>query len=216
MSTKVKAAVGTALEVTGTKMSDVAMLAIVSRLKDEDENAVLAALERCMTECKYRLTLADIMERLPGHAGADAAWEEAMAFAKGFEDETITVITRRAIVESFPIEVWKAGDRVGARMAFKERYPDKFREYGDEPFVSPGHDAAQRAMVVHEAVERGVLPRAKAAHYLPQGDAPPAIEHKRSGGAKLIGQVLDESSPEVIRKRAEARRFAIEHQEPPA
>ena len=65
MSRKVAAKLLVALEATGTQWSDDTVSYVLAKLAGKDEADVLVALERCIERCKYRLTLADILECLP-------------------------------------------------------------------------------------------------------------------------------------------------------
>ena len=38
-------------------------------------------------------------------------------------DEDATIVVSTAVFRAFPFAVWGMGDKVGARMAFKEAYP---------------------------------------------------------------------------------------------
>ena len=65
MSDRVRTAFATALSVTGTKMSDEAVLFVLDELaKEKDEDAVLDAIRKAVRECEYRLTLAAILTRI--------------------------------------------------------------------------------------------------------------------------------------------------------
>ena len=57
--------VAATLELTGTRMSDDGLTLLIRRLEREDPDRVRRALERCAEECRYRLTLADILQRMP-------------------------------------------------------------------------------------------------------------------------------------------------------
>ena len=59
--------------------------------------------------------------------------------------------------------LWNTGDKVAARMAFKEAYPKCVVECGDEVFVSLGWDTEGRRTVLEEAVRSGVITEARAA-----------------------------------------------------
>ena len=170
MNTKLIEALTVALDVTGTKMSEGAVKVMVSDLAEHPETDVLNALQRCRRECKFRMTLADVLERMPGAVNADAAWEQALAAGLGTDDETETVITTRAIIEAFPFSTWQAGDRVGARMAFKAAYPDKARAFGGEALIFAGWDAAKRETKIREAVSQGLLTMDRARKVLPEAD----------------------------------------------
>ena len=68
---------------------------------------------------------ADIIRHLPADRnpimGADAAWEVAMK--SRLWDEDATIVVPAAVLMAFPFGIWGMGDKVGARMAFKDAYP---------------------------------------------------------------------------------------------
>lgn len=169
MSTKIKAALATALELTGTKLSNDAARAFLRRLEQEDESAVIAAIGRATDECKYRLTVADVLERMPGRAtmDADAAWALAIESGLGDGDEHRTIVVPEAIAQAFPLDLYESGDKVGARMAFKAAYPDKRRERGDKMLVSLGRNVEGREHALRSACQLGIIPAKKVIHHLP-------------------------------------------------
>ena len=132
---------------------------------DSDINAAMARVRR---ECKGRLPLADILERLPNQPmGADAAWNKALE-ARIWDEDT-TVILPRAICASFPHELWNQGDKIGARMAFKDIYPQARQTWGEKIQVSPGWDRKNVRPALQAAVEKGLLSLERAMMYLPSG-----------------------------------------------
>ena len=82
-------------------------------------------------EHKGRLSLAVIIERLDANGlGVDAAWE--LAVRARLWDDDATIVIPAAIIQAWPHALWKAGDKVGARMAFKDAYPERLDDCGDE------------------------------------------------------------------------------------
>ena len=90
---------------------------------------------------------ADIIRHLPADRnpimGADAAWEVAMK--SRLWDEDATIVVPAAVLMAFPFGIWGMGDKVGARMAFKDAYPAALAKYGDEVEVSLGLHGDSRA-----------------------------------------------------------------------
>lgn len=137
---------------------------VLSDLAHYSEPAVIAALAQCRRECKYKLALADIIERIEaanpdGWPGPNEAWA-----AVGTLDERVTMV---CVDEAFQaLEAARAllaTDEIGARMAFIEAYRRlvaRARLEGRRPVVrsSLGTDGAQRERVLGEAVARGLLP----------------------------------------------------------
>lgn len=160
--------------------------------------------------------------RRAGHLAADEAWALALASF----DEARTIVWTSAIAEarSMALPIWDAGDRVGARMAFKAAY-ERICASGPEPgwTVSLGHDAEDRQRAITEAVHRGQLGAEQARQYLPrmepQRDVPRltgtvagnVVEHPsaRAGAMRRLAEILD-SAPgadgETPRQRAERER----------
>lgn len=173
MSVKVLEAIAVAAEMTGTELSKAAMRGMELELETYPEQAVLQALARCRRELKHRLTLADIIERLEtcdGRPTADEAWGRALL---GF-DENATVTLNDEISEAMAAArpVFQAGDKVGARMAFREAYErivarNRERKVEVRWWASLGHDTQGREAVVQEGVRQGLLSNETAQLVLP-------------------------------------------------
>ena len=143
---------------------------------------VLAALEsHCLDEQrgKFPPVPADIVHQIDavksddGRPAADEAWSIALAAS----DEARTVVWSAETAEAWGVasEVYRAGDEVGARMAFKAAYArlvGAARAAREPVRWSPsiGHDAAQRDDALRLAVDAGRLPAA----YLPAPRGPVA------------------------------------------
>lgn len=131
----------------------------------------------------YQPTPAHIVAKIeavntgPNCPGADEAWSIAMMA----EDEAETVVWTEEMRDAFAIcrPVFAAGDKVGARMAFKDAYTRltaKATREGRAPKweCSLGHNSTRREAVISQAVQRGLLPAPNAAALLPpppQGQA---------------------------------------------
>ena len=159
--TDIAGLLGATLEVTGTRMSDHAVQMMVRRLSSESPAAVRAALGRCADECRGRLTLADILARLPREpnhvpANPDEAWTMAVALV-GNAGETSTIIAPEAILAAFPHSLWNQGDEVAARMAFKAAYPAAVAKHGSRWEISDGYDSRGREVAILSAMRAGQL-----------------------------------------------------------
>ena len=112
---------------------------------------------------------ADIIRHLPAGQstvmGADAAWEIAMQLGIGHEDAT--VIAPAAILTAFPHALWRAGDKVAARMAFKDKFPAALVTHGMGYTVSEGCEPEGREPAIMEAVRRNLIPSMVAQRLLP-------------------------------------------------
>lgn len=163
MSAKILEAIAVAAEMTGTELSKPAMRAMELELEVFPEDQVLAALARCRRELRHRMTLADILDRVQGSDGrpnADEAWAKAL---QGM-DEDATVVINDEIAEASSVArpIYQAGDKTGARMAFREAY-DRIVQRNREHRVpvrwwpSLGHDPQGRDAPIREAVDRGLI-----------------------------------------------------------
>ena len=169
MSDRVKSELAVTLELTGSTLTDIGLDAFLAELAAYLEADVVVALKRCRRECKYRISLADVLDRLPGTLGAEAAW--ALALKHRIYDEDATVIVPVAVFDSFPFELWP--DSIAARMAFKERYTDnKAKSPPGQMFISLGHDVNARESVIREAVSDGRLTTERAASMLGYEEEP--------------------------------------------
>ena len=153
-------------EVVGRTLSIEAIALMAARLEREDRALVNKALMRCMDECKGRLALADILDRMPSRPmGADAAWEMAMQL--GIGDEDATVVAPQAILQAFPYALWGNGDKIAARMAFKDAFPSAQEAHGMGYIVSEGNDPDGREPAIMEALRCNLIPSRMAQRLLP-------------------------------------------------
>jgi hypothetical protein len=144
-------------ELCGTNLSEPAAKMLLSDLSDYDERAVLVALSKCRRELKGRLTLAEIISRIDdGRPGAEEAWA-VLPF-----DEATSVVWTEEMSAAFWIAqpLIDQGEKVAARMAFKETYQRLVAEAREQRTparwsVSLGHDKAGRQPILAAAVEKG-------------------------------------------------------------
>ena len=155
-------------EVCGSQLSEGAIAIMAEELSSYEEEEVSEALKRVMREHRGRLSLAAIIECLDAAngQGVEAAWE--IAVRSRIWDEDVTLVIPTAIIQSWPYALWNAGDKVGARMAFKEAYPERLLEWDNEVFVSLGHDRDGRQTIIEEAVRNGLITPTRAAALLPE------------------------------------------------
>ncbi len=148
---KLPDAISVTAEMLGYPLSELAIAGMARALREHPPADVATALKRCSRECRGRLTLPAILERLPGQApGPDEAW----SIASGAYDEVDTIVWTGEMAEAFG-QVRQMTDKVAARMAFREIYSRLVAESNEMPswFVSPGHDRTRRLRAVQDAVE---------------------------------------------------------------
>ena len=191
MSANVLKAIAVTAELTGTELSAVALRVMESDLSAYPENSVLHALDRCRKELTGRLTLAAIIERLNGDDGRPSA-DEAWALALDARNESLTVVWTDEARSAFSVArpVLDAGDKIGARMAFRDAYDRIVRNNRASKVkanwtASLGWDSCQRETALKSAESRGLLPSAHVAALLsaPKGGF---IENQLFGNAKAL------------------------------
>ena len=160
-------------EAMGHELKPTVALMMTDDLAQYSVEAIAGALTRCRRELTGRLTLKAILDIIApggGWLSANEAWSLALPAL----DERQTVVwsdeARRAWFVA--LEIMKAGDKVGARMAFiaaYEREVAQAKNAGKQPLFTPsyGDDALLRDAAITQAQERGLLPKPPPAPALP-------------------------------------------------
>ena len=155
--------------VVGQEISDLGLAAIVMELRDYPEKNVAFALGRCRKELR-RITLADILDRLPGgHPGPEQAWA---IVSRVMSNEDVSIVWTDEMREAYGVCRSLAKDTVAARMAFREDYVSRVQAARanhrvPQWSVSLGHDAMGREVAVREAIEKKVITQEQARMLLP-------------------------------------------------
>lgn len=152
-------AVAVTAELCGRVFSPEAAEVFVGDLAAYPEAAVIRALGKCRREVRGLLTVADVVQRIDdGRPGPEEAWS-LMPF-----DESQSVVWSDEMAKAFGIAgpLIEIGDRIGARMAFKEAYARLVNEARDAgaPVVwrpSLGHSPVGREAALLAAVDSGRL-----------------------------------------------------------
>lgn len=212
MSEKILMGIAVTAELTGTELSKHAVLALEAELGRYPEDAALAALDRCRKELTGRLTLAAIIERINEHDGRPAS-DEAWATAVRAEDENETVVwtdeTRRAMSVARPL--LELGDKVGARMAFRDAYQRFVNDARADRVpvswsASLGWDAERRREVLTDAVAYGLLPSSFATGLMPapkDGVVVGAVSGDRGAMLRLVavdGEITEDNRTRALRR----------------
>lgn len=194
-------------EVMGHQVSGSAVAIMAEDLAAYPLADVLEALGRVRRECQ-RFTLAAVIERIPnGWPGAEEAWA---TFPK--DEAESGVVTQEALAAwAVALSLWEYGDKVGARMAFKETYEKAVAKVaGTKPpewVPTLGYDRDGREPVIRRAIEQGKLTKEQAKHLLP------APIHDDNGPivALITGKVSHIPQDRKVRARlAELRRVLDE------
>lgn len=150
---KVLQAIAVTAELTGTMLSEAAARVLLADLAEFSDDQLLAALTRCRKELKGRLTVADIIARIPGgHPTPEEAWS-MVAHVVGDENET-AVVTEPMLAAMIAADRL-AHDKISAHKAFVEVYKRELAEAAPTPkwIIAAGWDAKRR----NEAIERAVV-----------------------------------------------------------
>lgn len=163
-SSKVLEAIAVTAELCGRVFTPAAARVFASDLEGFPDDAVLGALARCRKEVKGVLTVQDVVSRLDdGRPGAEQAW------AMIPYDEQSSVVWTEEMAQAYgaAAPLIAAGERIPARMAFKEAYEKAVtlaRDRREAPKWTPsfGDDPSSRQLALIDAVRarRMELPRA--------------------------------------------------------
>lgn len=172
-SSEVIKAIAVTAELCGRTFSPEAAMMFAGDLEGFPDHSVLAALSRCRKEVKSFLTVADVVTRIDdGRPGAEQAW------AMIPQDEQISVVWSEEMAAAFGVAapLLQIGDKIGARMAFKETYTKLVSDARDQrqaPKWTPsfGDDKSGRQLAVTEAVRHGRLTVDHAVSLLPHDAA---------------------------------------------
>lgn len=152
---------GATAEVMGTQLQPSSLMLMAEDLSEFQLSDVLAAIKRCRRELSGRLTLAAIIERVQAADGMPGA-EEAWALMSRPEGDTAVITEQMGEAMQVARPLLNEGDRVAARMAFKDSYVRIVNDARDKKikpkwFVSLGHDKEGRIQPIAEAVRCGKL-----------------------------------------------------------
>lgn len=159
-SSNVIKAVCVTAELCGRTFTEAAASVFCSDLAAYHEDAVLAALSRCRREVKGVLTTQDVISRMDdGRPGVEQAW----AMLPAGEDDTVVWTVEMAEAHAACAPLLAEGDRIAARMTFKEVYAKAVTQAvaDGQPVqwsASLGWDLEKRKRVLLAAVEAGKLP----------------------------------------------------------
>lgn len=190
-----------AMEVTGgPAISEGVLTAWWETLSAYPIEHVDAALKAHVAESVYPPKPADVIVRV-GQADGRPGPEEAWGIALAARDENETVVWTPEIATAWGVcrEILSAGDKIGARKAFLERYEREIAEARAERrprrwTVSHGQDPDLRERAIKAAVDQGRLSSEQAAQHLPVSESSPVAGYLGSES----GVVGDERARENL------------------
>lgn len=163
-SSRVLEAIAVTAELCGRIFTPAAAMVFASDLDGFPDHAVINALTRCRKEVRGMLTIQDVISRIDdGRPGVEEAW------AMIPRDEQTSIVWSEEMAQAFGAAslLLAEGDRVAARMAFKETYTRLVSEARDrrEPAkwtASLGHDVSGQQLALIDAVRANRLSLAHA------------------------------------------------------
>lgn len=215
------AGISATAESMGAPLSEGALVLMAADLAAFPLADVVEALQRTRREHHGRLTIAAVFERLPGASRtmtADEAWSLVLQ-KEPWNEERTCVLPQAALTAWYAgADVYRVGDQIGARMAFKGAWPAAVAEHGAAVAVSEGWDREDRTRAIEQAVAEGLIGPDKArAHGVlieGTGDAEPArIERPESADTVPVEQTrnLISQFADNLRGQAAARKTAEEN-----
>lgn len=163
-------AIAITAEVLGTEFSRDAAKALHRVLAPFGKEAVILALRRCMYECRGRLTPAEIVSRIDdGRPGAEEAWGMVASLN---DDASVCWTEEMATAWGVARHALEAGDKIGARMAFKEKYQQELMKARTEAkparwSMSLGNSPAERTAAIEAAISAGRIGQEHGSKLLP-------------------------------------------------
>ena len=172
-STHLLMALAATAELCGTVFTPAAARMLADDLSHYSEPALLAALVRCRRELTGKFNAQAIVDRIEdGRPGAEQAWgvmpRDELASLVWTDEMRAGWVAAKPLIDD--------GDRIAARMAFKEAYVKAVREAREAAIAvrwtfSPGRDPHERERVLLEAARLGRLSIDYVAGLLPHNGA---------------------------------------------
>lgn len=163
-------AIAVTAELMGTEWSKDAARAVAEELSLYPVESVKASLSRCRKELKGRLTLTEILDRLPGgHPGPEEAWS---CISRAMGNEQLSLCWTDEMREAYGAAANLCDDPIASRMAFKEVYAKLVSEARADRkhpswSLSLGFDMTGRELAAQEAISKGRLTLDQARRIVP-------------------------------------------------
>lgn len=154
-------------------MNEAAAEMLLSDLKDFSNDAIIDALKKCRLELGRFPSVHDIISRAQASDGRPGI-EEAWAMCP--KDESQSAYLNNEVMAAWSVAdniIQDTGDKIAARMAFKEVYEKTIRDNrskGITPkwWLSSGYDKTGREIAIRDAIEKKRLTIADAKNIIPE------------------------------------------------
>ena len=166
-------------EISGNPFKPQVIALMVEDLAEWDFNEIQAALNACRREVKGRLSLKDIIDRLPKKGDelptADEMWGAIYDFCTDERKTFVLPDMAFKALESTNGGIWELiqdGDKTGARMAFKGAYERLSQGFNGKVQYSVrlGTDRQERETAIQAAYKQGLIDKSQIFQYLPDFD----------------------------------------------
>ena len=151
-------------EILGSQIKPQIIKIMCDDLSDYEFNDIQAALTACRREVKGRLSLKDIIDRLPKKSDelptADELWGEVLDYCQSeYKTFVLPELAFKACENAMVYELVNDGDKIAARMAFKAAYERLSQGFsGSLKYrYSLGTNKAMREEVLKNAIKQGKL-----------------------------------------------------------
>lgn len=178
-------------------------------LKAWPDEIAKAVVNRCADTMTFRPSRAELLSTLQASDGRPGP-EEAWGMIPKSENDTAVLTTEMLYASNASQPLLDGGDKVAARMAFKERYVQLVAEARAEGApvdwqISLGYDKAGREGPIREAVVKGRLAPAKAQRFIPMelpGEPPLLLE---SAASRMPVTIKELAGKKALKRESNAQ-----------
>lgn len=180
-------------ETLGQTLSANAAAMMASDLAEHSQDNIAEALRACRHECKGKLTLSEILQRLraaDGRPDPNEAWAIALQSFDEVQTVLLTPEIQQAAAAASP--VMAAKDKIGARMAFIAAYERLVAEARRtaQPVrwsLSLGYSQELRAIAIQDGVRLGRITQEGASAFIAQHSIPAITQDGQAIAGLLTG-----------------------------
>lgn len=165
------------LEMSGQSMSTEAMVMIADELSQFDYNAVQNAMRKCARECKYKITLAEIIDRIDdGRPSPEKAWQEVQHLTEDDAKVLTTEQNQAFCMVSTSLIDGDTSARITAKQTFMQEYKRLCQESRDQgkpvqyflARANGDYEGTKALAAVNLAMIENKLPQVEAVKLLPE------------------------------------------------
>lgn len=198
-------------ETLGQTISSSAARMMAEDLAEYTVGVIADALRACRRDLAGRFGLPAVLQRIQaadGRPGKDEAWSMALRASDEHETVVLTTEIRQAMAASQPI--LRAGDKIGARMAFMSAYERLVTNSRKDATpitweLSLGFDPERRSIAVESAVRAQLITQEAGTKYLVDLRITPMTEDGKAIAGLITGEQRTHASDAMRAKLEEIR-----------